>query len=246
MSPHPSLHYLDHRPWPLPEGKWVLRQAWCNLLFLHWAISEKDLRHYIPAELEIDLFDGSAWIGVVPFSMEGVMRRHLPNLPYFSAFPELNVRTYVSYQGKPGVWFFSLDAGNRVAVWAGRKFYHLPYYNARFEVSDYNENISYHCKRNSGSEEFIAQYRPITGEKEFPDESFEIWSTERYCLYCQDPEGSIHRAEVHHRKWPLQQAETDIEENTMGGFLPCGEKHPTALFSKRIDVVVWPLKKVSR
>src|SRR6266508_3536850 len=120
-----------HRPWPLPQRPWIMRMQWHDLLFMHWPVNRDALRRYIPPRLEIDTFDGSAWIGVVPFRMSGVVPRLLPPVPYLSAFPELNVRTYVSAEGKPGVWFFSLDAGNPIAVEAARDVFHLPYYNAQ-------------------------------------------------------------------------------------------------------------------
>src|SRR5690554_1769026 len=114
---HPALTQTDHRPWPLPAHRWTWRQTWCDLLFAHWPIDAKKLRPLVPEALTIQEYDGTSWIGVVPFRMEGVMLRPLPDLPWLSAFPELNVRLYVEYGGKPGVWFLSLDATNPLAVW---------------------------------------------------------------------------------------------------------------------------------
>jgi len=113
---HSSFSELAHRPWPLPPGRWSWRQTWCDLLFAHWPLPHGAISALIPPGLEVDTFDGEAWIGVVPFRMEDVMLRGLPGLPWISAFPELNVRTYVSVGGKPGVWFFSLDATQPLAV----------------------------------------------------------------------------------------------------------------------------------
>src|SRR4051794_18976444 len=118
------------RPWPVPQSPWVMAMQWLDLLFMHWPVPAKALRSYIPRNLEIDTYDGTAWIGVVPFRMAGVRPRMTPALPWLSAFPELNVRTYVTIGGKPGVWFFSLDAGNPVAVEGARSLFHLNYYNA--------------------------------------------------------------------------------------------------------------------
>src|SRR5215208_3559497 len=115
---------LAHRPWPPPQQPWVLAMHWHDLLFMHWPIESATIRRHIPATLTIDTFDGMAWIGVVPFRMQGVRPRLVPALPGLSAFPELNVRTYVSAAGKPGVWFFSLDAGNPLAVEAARDVFH--------------------------------------------------------------------------------------------------------------------------
>ena len=120
-----------HRPWPTPRQPWILGMRWHDLLFMHWPVKSEALRPYIPPALAIESFDGTAWIGVVPFRMSAVVPRLIPPVPYLSAFPELNVRTYVSAEGKPGVWFFSLDAGNPIAVEAARDTFHLNYYNAR-------------------------------------------------------------------------------------------------------------------
>ncbi len=107
-----------HRPWPIPKRRWIWRQSWCDLLFAHWPIEASQIRRLVPEPLQIDEFDGTSWIGIVPFRMEGVMRRPFPDMPWISAFPELNLRLYVHHQGKPGVWFLSLDATNPLAVWA--------------------------------------------------------------------------------------------------------------------------------
>ena len=196
---HPSLTQLNHRPWQIPKGSWVWRQSLCDLLFIHWAISPEKLEQLIPKPLEADLYEGSGWIGVVPLVMKGVMRRPLPNLPYFSEFPQLNVRTYVRYQDKPGVWFFSLDTTNLLAVWAARKYFHLPYFHSEIKIIQ-NDSLSYKNSRIGNNKRFEVRYKVITDIIDYPQESFEIWSTERYCLYSQNKQGDLFRAEVHHRK----------------------------------------------
>src|SRR6266704_6531932 len=117
---------IAHRPWPLPVGPWVMAQRWHDLLFAHWPVPAGELQHLIPTPLTIDTFDGQAWLAVVPFRMSGVRLRGTPAVPWLSAFPELNVRTYVKCEGRPGVWFFSLDAGNPLAVAIARAWFHLP------------------------------------------------------------------------------------------------------------------------
>jgi uncharacterized protein YqjF (DUF2071 family) len=125
------LQDTAHRPWPLPMGSWVMAQTWHDLLFAHWPVDTQRLRTLIPEPLEIDQFDGQAWLAVVPFRMSGIRLRWTPAVPWLSAFPELNVRTYVKSGGRPGVWFFSLDAGNALALAIARAWFHLPYYRAR-------------------------------------------------------------------------------------------------------------------
>src|SRR6188768_2250383 len=158
---HPALTRLEHRPWPVAKRRWTWRQSWCDLLFAHWPVAAATLRPLIPPELELQQFGGSCWLGLVPFRMAGVMRRPLPDLPWVSAFPELNVRTYVERDGKAGVWFFSLDASNALAVWAAKRFFHLPYYRASMRVVSRGDAIEYRSDRTAGAATFDARYGPV-------------------------------------------------------------------------------------
>jgi uncharacterized protein YqjF (DUF2071 family) len=130
-----------------PAGRPIMYQKWGKLLFMHWRIDAKLLRPLIPAPLEIDTFDGSAWIGVVPFTMWNIRASFLPAIPGTSSFHELNVRTYVHHQGVPSVWFMSLDAASRLAVWGARRFYHLPYFNAQMSLEQTDKTIRYSSLR---------------------------------------------------------------------------------------------------
>src|SRR5580700_1193759 len=145
---------IAHRPWPLPLGSWVMKQTWHHLPFAHWPLPAERMRPLVPAQLDLDTFDGQCWVAVVPFRMSGIRGRGLPPLPGLSRFPELNVRTYVTYGGKPGVYFFSLDAASRAAVWAARRFYHLPYYHARMETTREGNDVAYHSLRLESGGEF--------------------------------------------------------------------------------------------
>ena len=153
-----------YRPYPAPTSRWIMRQSWHDLCFMHWPVPAEALRPHIPAGLEIDTFEGQAWIAVVPFRMSDVVPRGLFAVPGLSAFPELNVRTYVIRDGRPGVWFFSLDAGNRLAVAIARQWFMLPYFYARMSLaaslSDGIHYISQRIHPNAPKAEFVAQYRP--------------------------------------------------------------------------------------
>ena len=240
---HPALTRIDHRPWPLPAKPWTWRQSWCDLLFAHWPIPAAALRPLVPPELTVQEREGSSWVGVVPFRMAGVMRRPLPDLPWISAFPELNLRLYVERDGKPGVWFLSLDATNPLAVWAARRFFHLPYVRARMSLTGTPDRIEYASERAEGSEpvEFRAAYGPTSKPYEATVGTLEHWLTERYCLYARSPRGTLYRAEVHHHPWPLQRAEATIERNQLLEPHGLQVEGPPALlhFARRIDVVVW-------
>lgn len=247
MTSHPSLEHVEHRPWPLPGSPWRWRQSWRDLLFAHWPVAADALRRFVPPSLEIQELDGTSWVGLVPFRMAGVMRRPLPDLPWISAFPELNVRLYVEHGGKPGVWFLSLDATNPLAVWAARRFFHLPYFRARIELRGSGEEVHYRCHRGAGAEpSFEASYRPTSPPYESRPGTLEHWLTERYCLYAQAPDGSLWRTEVHHVRWPLQRAEAEISENTYLALHGLPAAGPAQLLhcARRIDVVAWSPSRV--
>jgi uncharacterized protein YqjF (DUF2071 family) len=215
--PH-VLDRISHRPWPLPAGPWIMAQSWHDLLFAHWPIDPALLRPHIPAALQIDVFEGQAWIAVVPFRMSGVRLRWTPALPWLSAFPEMNVRTYVNAGGKPGVWFFSLDARNPVAVAIARAWFHLPYFRAQMGCEERDSWIHYRSERRhpgAAAGIFEGRYRPAGEMFEPKPGSLEHFLTERYCLYAAGSRGRIYRGEIHHPPWRLQAAEAEFARNSM-------------------------------
>lgn len=245
-----NLEQAAHRPWPTPERRWVMAQVWHDLLFAHWPVPAATLRAHIPTPLAIDTFDGQAWLGVVPFRMSGIRLRGTPALPWLSAFPELNVRTYVVTDGKPGVWFFSLDAGNAIAVAIARAWFHLPYFRARMLCEERDGWIEYSSERvhrGAACGELRGRYRP-TGEAFLSKRgSLEHFLTERYCLYAIDGKGRVSRGEIRHRPWALQLAEAELTRNTMAeaaGFALPAQK-PLLHFAKRQDVVVWQPQRLA-
>ena len=212
---HPALAKTDHRPWPLPRGPWRGRMSWCDLLFAHWPVPAAELRPLVPAALAIQELDGTSWVGLVPFRMEGVSVRPLPDLPWLSAFPEMNLRLYVELGGKPGVWFISLDAANPLAVQAARRFFHLPYFDATMSLRREGEGVLYRSERRRDPRRvrFRGAYWPTGPVHQAHPGTLEHFLTERYCLYAQAPDGTIRRTEVHHLPWPLQEAAAEIELN---------------------------------
>ncbi len=226
-----------------------MHQTWGKLLFMHWRIEERELRPLVPEQLEIDTFDGTAWIGIIPFTMwdSRALPPFMPPLPGFSSAHELNVRTYVHYDGVPGVWFFSLDCNSNAAVMAARTFYHLPYFNAGIDLEQSGKTIDYALKRTDDPRaSFRASWK--IGETvpfSHPD-SLEFFLTERYCLYAAGG-GDLYRARIFHQPWPLQQASLKACESTMIESL--GVKKfsgdPVLNYAEEIDVDLWPIKKVS-
>jgi hypothetical protein len=245
MSSDFNTHILDevaHRPWPMPERSWAMTQTWHDLLFAHWPVDADAVARKIPPHFELDLFGGQAWVGIVPFHMTNVAPRAVPALPWLSAFPELNVRTYVRAGDKPGVYFFSLDAGSMVAVQAARLLLNLPYFEAEMQVAVTGDRVGYSSRRKGhASAEFGATYHPNGAPFEAPPGTIEYFLTERYCLYHVDHGGHPYRLEIHHPPWPLQSARAEITRNTMADVhgLSLPSVPPLLHFSRRQDMVGW-------
>jgi uncharacterized protein YqjF (DUF2071 family) len=219
-------------------------QTWEDLLFAHWRVPAAGLRPHVPAGLEIEEHDGSAWLGLVPFRLSGLRARGALPLPGLSSFRELNVRTYVrGPDGRPGVWFFSLDATSRAAVAAARRLYRLPYHHARMTLARAGGRFAVECARlGVHGAVFSARYRPVGEAFHAPPGSLEWFLAERYCLYAADAAGRLHRADVHHRPWPLQAAEAEVELASLAPVELDGE--PLCHYSACQDVLVWPVERL--
>ena len=218
-------------------------QTWDDLLFAHWRVDLDALRAHVPDGLEIEEHSGSAWIGVTPFVVTGLRARGTLPLPLVSSFRELNVRTYVRRDDKPGIWFFSLDASSQVAVEAARRLYRLPYFRARITTERRGDRTFYECVRHEGRA-FSGWYEPA-GPVSLPSAgTLEHFLTERYCLYAADG-ARLFRADIHHRPWPLQPADATIDLNTMppDGIELDGDS--VVHYSRRQDVVIWALDEVA-
>jgi uncharacterized protein YqjF (DUF2071 family) len=228
-----------------------MAQRWNNLLFAHWPAQLDIVRALVPSPLTLDLYAGTAWVSVTPFYLSHMRPRGIPALPWVSEFPELNVRTYVTVGGRPGVYFFSLDAGSGLAVAGARALYHLPYFRASMSIRETPDGgFRYQSTRThpgAPPAELDARYRPTGAAESSEAGTLDHWLTERYCLYALDGAGNVYRAEIHHRPWPLQPAEATFERNTMalaaGITLP--SQPPRLSFARRLDVVVWLPERVA-
>lgn len=244
------LRAAAHRPWPIPEDRpWIMTQDWHDLLFAHWPIAAEQMRALVPGELTLDLYRGQAYVAVTPFRIRELRPGGVSLLPVASSFLELNVRTYVSFEGRPGVFFFSLDAASLAAIWGARVFYRLPYWKATMKAVEHGGLIHYRSRRTHGPRpaEFEATYAP-TGPPQPPAPgSLEHFLTERYCLYTVTRKRrAVYRAEIHHLPWPLQPAEAEITKNTMAAIagirLPAAP--PLLHFARELRVLVWAPERV--
>jgi uncharacterized protein YqjF (DUF2071 family) len=232
-----------------PPGRAVMRQNWHHLLFLHWVISPERLRPLISAELELDLFAGRAYVGLVPFTMTGVRPVWAPAVPGLSSFHETNLRTYVHHAGRdPGVWFFSLDAANPVAVALARTFFHLPYYYARMDLSLEAESIAYTSRRYGSRAPRAAcaiRCTPTGSAAPARVGTLDHFLVERYLLYAARG-GRLYRGQVHHSPYPLQTAEVSALEETLlaAAGIERPAEAPLAHFARGVSVEVFPLSRV--
>lgn len=242
-----SLRSVAHRPWPLPATRWVMGQTWADVLFCHWPVDEEQLAPHVPPSLPLDRHDGRAWVSVTPFEVQGTRPRGALPPPVLSRFPEINVRTYVTLGGRPGIWFLSLDAASMLAVAAARGLYRLPYLRARMEIVRDGPWIGYRSERHDprgARAEFEARYRPAGAYRRPEPGSLEAWLVDRYRLYTVDEDGRVYAGDIHHRPWTVQDAVVDIRANTMTA--PHGidlHGEPLVQYAARQDVVFWPLRR---
>ncbi len=264
---HPAFASVDHRAEPHPAGPWIMTQRWCDLLFAHWPVPPDELSRRLPAPFVPDVFDGAAWIGVVPFRMEAVRLRGLPAVPGLSAFPELNVRTYVRRRDRPdvsGVYFFSLDASSGPAVAIARAWFGLPYFRARMRCVAASSGgvrsaattevrvdrpgaadlgIDYESRRvhkRAPEAVFRARYAPTGPVVRTVPGTLDHFLTERYRLLLVR-DGRVVTGEIHHPPWPLQPAEAEISINDMAlshGFRLDGPPQRLA-FARSLETVEW-------
>ncbi len=250
-DPAAVLRATEHRPLPLPRSPWVMQQRWNDLLFAHWPVPASSVEPTLPAGLVADTFDGSAWLGVVPFAMDRVRIHGLPSVPGARAFPELNLRTYVRERGtnRTGVYFYSLDTSNPLAVTVARTVFHLPYFWARMgmqfgEQPGRSREIRYTSQRllSAHKARFRARYR---GLGTMAQGAIEHFLTARYSLYTAGAGGKLLRGDIHHLPWPLERAEAEFELNELplahGFTLP--DTPPVLHYSRELLVYVWALER---
>lgn len=230
-----------------PPGQPVMHQDWGKLLFMHWRIEENLLRPHVPPSLAIDTYGDSAWIAITPFTMWDIRAfpPYVPPVPGLSAMHELNVRTYVHYNGVPGVWFFSLDANSSAAVLGARTFFHLPYYNADIEMSG-KKKIKYRLEREDDPPAaFRATWSVGEPLRQSQPGSREFFLTERYILYTEHND-KLYRARIYHEPWQLYKAELTGFGSTMleAAGITQPKTQPILHHAEEVNVDIWFLESV--
>ncbi|TMK23527.1 MAG: DUF2071 domain-containing protein [Actinobacteria bacterium] len=233
-----------------PAGLPLMRQWWGKLLFMHWPVPAASLRPLVAPHLSIDMYEGQAWVGIVPFTMWGVRPYFGPPVPGLSSFHELNVRTYVHHDGVPGVWFLSMDINSPLARWGGRQFFYLPYYDAEMSLRQQGQKIVYSSRRTEPETPpavFDAAWtfgEPLPAAE--PD-SLDFFLTERYCLYSSYKE-QLYRCRVFHQPWPLRRAEVSAHNSTLLETLglPAPNGDPLLHYAEALKIDIWPLRRVAK
>ncbi len=237
------LEHVEHRPWPPPAARWALGQTLEDVFFAHWRVPAESVRTLVPGEVELDLHDGAAWVGIVALRVTALRGRGLLPVPGLSSFLQLNVRTYVrGRDDRPGVWFFSLDASSRFAVEGARRRFGLPFFHARLSLDPAGDWRDVECARiGERGRVFSGRFRAEGEEEEQVSTpgSLEEFLVERYCLYATDRSGLLHRGEIHHEPWSLVPAEAEIELTSIAPLELSGSA--VCHFAARQDLVVWPL-----
>jgi hypothetical protein len=231
----------ERSPIPTPEGHWIQGQRWEDLLFCSWPLSVDAIRSLVPEALEIDTFDGTAWVSVVPMWMEDAHFYRLPPLPFISTFPEVNLRTYVTADGIPGVWFLSLDTESRINVAIARYGFQLPYFFARCAMQRGGDVFRFHSVRPGGEAELDVEYRAEGDRFEPREGTLEHFLTERYSMYCTMRSGKLFRGDIQHTPWELRRATMDLRVNDLPGAMgvKLGGEDPVVFYSPATDVVLW-------
>jgi hypothetical protein len=235
-----------------PRGPAAGFHQWRSLFFLHWEVPAEEIQKRISPHLTVDTFEGRAFVGLVPFTMQGIQPfAGVPPVPGFSAFHETNVRTYVHHRGKdPGVWFFSLDAANAGAVLAARAGWHLPYFWADMELELQGDQIRYESRRRYPPPTPAAlSLEGVIGESigHAQPDSLEHFLAERYFLYSTDRYGDLFRGQVFHTPYPLHRASVNRMEQSLvhaAGFPVHQTPDLPAYFSPGVDVEVFDLQRV--
>lgn len=236
---------------PRRGGRWVMSMTWEDVLFAHWPIDAEAMRAHIPAGMALDTFDGKAWLSIVPFLMTGVRGRCSPALPGARRFAELNVRTYVTVDGVPGLYFFSLDAANRLAVRVARATFALPYFDARMRCKkDAQSWVHYESHRThiaAPPASFAATYRGTGEPAENGPGTIAFFLTERYALFTFRRDGRIRRGDIAHVPWTLEKAEGRIDRCEMTRSLHLEVDPAQAIwhYAEKVDVRAWWPRVVS-
>lgn len=238
------LQSVAHRPWEISRKPWRFYQEWNNAVFLHWKVPAEAIRPLIPRTAELDTFQGEAWVSLVAFTMGKLRASYLPAVPGISNFHEINLRTYITRDNKPGVYFLSIEAQKLLAVFLAKSISGLPYKKSLIKRGS-NGMANTYSSINS-VKGFALESTFETSEDEYERTALDKWLVERYCLYL-DRNDKLFRYDIHHLQWEIKKIELKhLKMQYKAGDLVLKEKQPDlSHFSPGVRVLAWPRKTVS-
>lgn len=240
MTINEILNRTEHRPWKIPNQNWQFYQEWNRTIFLHWQVDLEELKKLVPQEIEIDLFEGKAWVSLVAFTMEKIRPKHLPYFPPISNFDEINIRTYVKYKNKTGVYFLSIEGGKLLSCKVSKLISELPY---RFSKTKRISN-QYSSSNLELKDELDIKFS--IGKKLEAKSKLDHWLTERYALF-QDTKTSINTFEIHHLEWEIKELQIEKLKVNYPRFGKLINGQPDKIqYSDGVKVLAWGKKKNKR
>jgi uncharacterized protein YqjF (DUF2071 family) len=239
---------VGHRPWPPPRSPWVLAQTWLDTCFLHWPVEPEAVRRAVPHELPIETFEGRAWVTITPLFIRASRPRLVPPVFPWASFPEVNLRTYTTVDGKPGIYFLSLECASAVAVAVARAIYRLPYRLARIAMRREGPRTTVRSRRIGPGPRQVGLavgYQPVGDPVTTAPGSLDHWLLERYCCYGVDRLLGVLRTEIQHPPWRVRGADVEVRENTLASAhrLPL-QGEPLVHLGDRQDVLFWAPRRV--
>ncbi|HCQ29368.1 MAG TPA: hypothetical protein DIU39_03715 [Flavobacteriales bacterium] len=233
MTIREILNTTKHRPWQIPKSSWKFYQEWNDAIFLHWQVDLKELKKFVPDEIEIDLFEGKPWVSMVAFTMEKMRLKNMISFPPISDFDEINIRTYVKYKGKSGVYFLSIEGGKSLSCKVAKGISELPYRYSKIKRTNQN----FKSQNSEFKDELNIEFKI---GKEFTEKTqLDKWLTERYALF-QDTDDSINEFEIHHLEWPINEIDIQKLELSYPRFQKLINEKPNKIhYSKGVKVLAW-------
>lgn len=236
-----------HKGTDLPNLPWVMKQTWHDLLFAHYPVKLELLQKLVPPVIQLDSYNGSAWIGIVPFHVQNHRARLLPPIPGIDRFSQLNIRTYVTVNGKRGVYFIRVDMNHLIAGVLAKTFYYMPFQAATIKMKQNDQTIHFNSQKNGQHQfEFQCKYKPITLPFYAAKGSFEQWLVERYSFYALNKKGEVVRSDILHDYWPLQLVEGEISNHSilLNVGIQVAKDEPILHYAKKMEALLWPVVRV--
>lgn len=233
---------VRHRPLSLPQIPWVMTQTWHDILFIHWPMPIEKMTRYVPSELQVHSFNGVAWLGIVLFRAKYARGRFMPPIPFFHRYNGINVRTYVTVKGKPGVYFFSLYTNHPIFTVGARYLFRLPYFYTHIHIEKNHKQNVYICAHKGKKNVFRIAYEPLAHHK--TKTKLTSWLLERYRLYTVS-NGNVYYVDIHHKPWEVEAVQANIHTNTILDryFLKEQLNEPSIHYAKKQQALFWPLRR---